>query len=128
MPRIFSVDVAVNDNRPYIEFRDRLWPLRDLTVAERLTRLVEFKEAQEARAAEIAEAGEELTFAHVQGICAQALMEALEDVPEEVAMSITEMEFEAFQAAVKAARESMFPAAVRNASEEDLERIGRVVG
>lgn len=63
MPKIVSVDAAIRKNMPYVEFRGELYRLRDLTLRERMKRILEFQERQELAEAEEEKARADLAAA-----------------------------------------------------------------
>lgn len=121
-----SVDAAIAAATPVIQFRGVDYPLRDLTVRERIERTLEVKAEQEAietRAEE--EDWSEAEFGeYLQKTMAKSMQAALEGVPDEVAESITEREFEALLVAVGEARNLTFTMAVEDVGEEDLKMAG----
>lgn len=144
MARIVSVDAAINDHMPYVEFRGRLYALRDITIRERLGRILEFKERQERAEAEQAEADAAAKEAEndttvpveqrqealreaaqrVQRVHADAFATALVDFPVYLAMDMTEREIAVMYDAIAEAQQVVFPVAVKEA-EADPKMIGR---
>lgn len=139
MPKRISVDAALADNRPYIQFRGVDYILRDWTVRERLSRLVEARNAQEAlqeaqaeqEALEVTteeELDEDVVAGQIQALYTTVLQDALVAFPEEVAVTVTEQEFEALKQAITVAREMVFPVpTAQEVKEEDLKKAGAAV-
>jgi len=126
--KIYSVDAAIRDKLPLVELRGRLYRLRDFTIAERLERALAFKEEQEAAEKAAEEAGEVFDFEKLRDIAARVIQEAVVGVPDDVAKTVTELEFEIFKQAVVEARSDVLGPVVRNATQADLERVGRADG
>lgn len=127
MAKIYSIDNAINDNKPYVELRGRLYEVRDLTVRERLQKIMNFRDRQKKVEEEKGE-DEELSFEDVQEIISDAVQEALVGVPDEVANSITEREWKALQKTIEAVQEDVFPIDVREEEDVDEGKVGARIG
>lgn len=112
--KIFSIDAAIARNRPQVELRGRLYPVRDMTLEERLRRMVDLYREQAAL-----EADADPDEGAVRDLRVRAVHEALEGVPDEVAADLTELEFTLLTRAIKEAREMVIPLEVRDATEAE---------
>jgi len=43
MPKVYSIDSAINKSRPYVELRGELYEVRDLTMKERVKNIIEYR-------------------------------------------------------------------------------------
>ena len=115
MAKIFSVDAMLAQNRPLIEIRGRFYEVRDLTLEDRLRKMVSLAKEQEELEAEIdtseasGEDAEKADFARIQKTIARGVLEALVDFPEEIALTLTEREFRTLTAVLAQIREQHVP-------------------
>lgn len=100
--KVYDIDEAVLEQKPYIRLRGKLYPLRDMKVEERLRLMRSTFERQQ----ELDQAGNDPNEAgkKLQDMLGEVLKQALEGVPDKVAESITELEFQAVQTAIAKAR------------------------
>lgn len=111
--RVYSIDRALEQEKPKIELRGELYEVADYTLDERLRITHElFKKQQKAeeqaeKAEEDFEEGKEISthFEAVQDVVAASVKLLLQDVPDEVAENITEREYKLLQATVSKIRE-----------------------
>lgn len=106
--RIFSVDLALETQRPKIRLRGIVYSVANRTVRERLDlmRALYVRQVQIQR--ELLSGGDdtdgtEVDFDALQDVTSAAVQGMLEGISDEIAMSITEMEFNALQVQVAAA-------------------------
>lgn len=150
MPKVVSVDAAIRENMPYIEFRGRFYRLRDFTIREQVEQILEFKERQEKAEAEreaalkaVQEAEEEEeaedggpdleelranadeAVARQNAVFGEAFARTLEDFPAELAEDMTEREIKVMQAAIQEAREVTFPVSAHTQDAPDPNLVGR---
>lgn len=100
--KVYDVDAAIREQRPVVRLRGELYPVADHSVAERIAMTREKMELQ-VSLAEREEAGEDVAkeLMVLQGTAVQGM---LEGVPDEVAQTLSEMEWEAVTTAWAAAR------------------------
>lgn len=114
--RIISIDEALEEQTPKIQYDGELYEVVDNTIEDRLKLAHEFRERQqqiEGTAESLQdedvddeEADEQMDEAleTLQDIMADAVTRALKDFPEEKARNLTEREFAAIMTAVQQAR------------------------
>lgn len=149
MPKVVSVDAALRENMPYVEFRERFYQLRDFTIREQVEMVLDFKEKQEAAEAEreaamkavkeaeaddedaddvgleeLRERSEE-SVRGVHEVYGEAFSRALVDFPAEMVEDMTEREIKALADAIQKAQEITFPVSVRTQDEMDPKLVGR---
>lgn len=109
--KVYDIDAAVARAVPRIRLRGVLYQLKDMSLRDRLRRLQDFQRRQQALVRK-ATTGKRIKTPQqeaevedsMQRIMADAIHEALDGVPQDVAESVTEMEFDAIIKAVNAAR------------------------
>lgn len=147
MPKVVSVDAAIRGNLPYVEFRGRLYQLRDFTLREQIELSLEMHEqqttAQEEREAALAAVVEaeddededvdmdvlreraDETLAELHRVYGKAFARALDGFPAELVEDMTEREVQVLQQAIQEAREVTFPVVAESRDEVDPKMVGR---
>lgn len=149
MPKVVSVDAAIRGNMPYVEFRGRLYELRDFTLREQVELGLEMREKQEAAeaerdaalaaVAEAEEAGEveeefdmeelraraDESLDHLHAVYGESFARALVDFPAELIEEMTEREILVLQQAIQEAREITFPVSAESRDEVDPKKVGK---
>lgn len=93
MPRVYDVDEAVLNHRPQVRLRGVLYPMKDMSMADRISSMMD----AERRQREIEEgAKDQATLrAGMKKMMGELVQRVLDNVPVEVAEDLTEWEFNA---------------------------------
>lgn len=116
--KIFDIDESILQNRPKVRFRGKVYSLRDLTLVERLRSMREIQEQEEAM---ITATDPERRAEEYQKILASSVKRALDGVPDEVADSVTEAEFQLLTKALAHARSVDLDLVTKNEREVEEE-------
>lgn len=101
--KVYDVDRAVREQVPLVRLRGKLYKVRSMTLQERITHIMAFAERQEELEQKAQQEGVDVQE-ELRVVFADAVHAALEDVPDDVASSLTEPEFKALTSAVNDAR------------------------
>jgi hypothetical protein len=102
---VFDIDKALLNQRPHVMFKGTLYPVRDMTMAERMKyMMVIYQRQQEIENNAVESGAEATTFEALQPLIGEVVCAALEGVPEEVAQATTELEFAALNEVMEQVR------------------------
>lgn len=129
MPNVYSVDAAVGEWTALVELRGELYPVRDMTVEERLRKARELKDIEDRIEREVTAARErgdladgDDDFETYREVVVRAVDNMLVGVPPDVSASLTEKEWDALtRAYATASQESLVDIPVRRATADEQE-------
>lgn len=124
MPKVYSVDSILDNNRPYVQLRGRYYEVRDISVRERLKKIDEFKRKQQEEENKIGKNEEDIKYEDIQSVIAEAIQTALVGVPDEVAESVTQSEWKVLQNVLADIHAREFPVESEDVDEIDENLVG----
>lgn len=107
--KTFSIDEAVLNARPGVILRGTRYLIRDFTLAERLERMIELQRQQQEIENVPEKADPNDIRVKVSALLKEGVQQALEGVSDEVAESVTELEYKALTLAIARARDLTIP-------------------